>query len=183
MTKFLPSVVAEHVEHEAMVVRRAVEAMSPGPVCAIGLIYVDGSRPTVVYGAVLTVEERAARFAEAGDEQGLWWLWAPADWRLQLLGALQRANDPARDRRARATAKVLRSRGDRNPVDAVHRAVARRLADEPPDVPVSDDFIAFETEHEGSEDMFDRLRSYLPPAMLEPYERRGWLRFPDTFDY
>lgn len=183
MSKFLPSVVAEHVEHEAMVVRRAVEAMSPGPVCAIGLIYVDGSPAVVRYGAVLTVEERAAMFAERGDEQALSRLWRPAAWEMLLLDALGRADGPARARAAKATAKVLRSTGDRNPVDAFHRAVARRLADEPPDVPTSDDFIAFETEHELSEDMFDRLRSYLPPAMLEPYERRGWLRFPDTLDY
>jgi hypothetical protein len=47
-------------------------------------------------------------------------------------------------------------------------------------VPVTDDYLAFATEHEMTEEIFE-LRNYAPSAAVARYEQRDWLRFPDEF--
>jgi hypothetical protein len=74
----------------------------------------------------------------------------------------------------------VRNRSDLNPLKLVNCAVAQRLGEHPPNVPITDDFLAFATEHELTEEIFE-LRSYAPSAAVAVYEQRGWLRFPDEF--
>jgi hypothetical protein len=173
--------VRAHVTREAEVVRSAVARLPQrGALCAIGITYVDGALPWFDLVGALPVEERTAWFEKRG-EQALWSLWCPAAWAVRLAAADMRIDEQARTRSAREVRRSLRKAGIDDPVGEVGRAVARALTDEPPPVPITEDFLVFATEHEMVESMFEDIRSDAPARIVAAYERRGWLQFPDEF--
>jgi hypothetical protein len=179
----LPSEVVDHVSREAETVRRAIEAAVPAEtICAVGLTFVAGTEPMITMAAVLSVDARDALFERHGDEQALWSLWCPADWPVQVAARVL-ASRPGADSAARHVRRALRRAGYDDPLALVNHEVCRDLGVHPPEIDTSEDFLAFATEHELSENMFDQLRQYAPPAVVSAYERRNWLRFPEHFEY
>jgi hypothetical protein len=177
----LPAEVADHVEAEAEVVRQApARIVLLSPVCAIGLTYVRGARPIVSMAAVLNDAERLRMFGARSDERALWSLWHPADWPLQLPDALLLADEPERVERTGRAQAALEAADVRDPLKLIHREIARKLGERPPEIPLTDDFLAFATAHELSEATLAELRSYAPAAAVARYEQRGWLRLPDV---
>lgn len=151
------------------------------PVCAVALVYVGQEDiPLGIDTYALTEASRDAAFADQG-EQALWVLWSPSDWDYREL--VPWPSDDATVEVAKRVGGALKLAGCGNPEGAFACDLAYRLAraDWSDVMPVTTDFASWASDHEVTHEVLDNFRVSATVQVIETYEARGWLRFPDEF--
>lgn len=172
----------EHLRAEEDRVRHALKAHAfDGSVCAVAFVYTGQEDiPLVSDAYALTQGARDAAFARHG-EQALWVLWSTVDWdHTDLVGW---PTDQTVVERATQVALILARAGSEDPERAFACELAYRLArsDWSQVMAVTEDFAFWASNDELTQETLDNFRACVTSEVVEAYEARRWLGFPDEF--
>lgn len=172
----------ELVAREAQDVRRSVaRAVGDERVCMVGFIWADPQTATATHVYAFTGRERDAAMRDGASDEALERLWTLSSWAAD--DVLGREDEAATYAFADRVVADLEAVNCPEPEEAFLHELAYRLSRDPGDLRVTDDFGCFAVEHELIHEAPIAFQASATPEAVDAYERRGWLRFPGSFDW